>query len=191
MVEQVEEVCPESQVLPFPQLERFVQRKIYVFLRRPNNTVSRRVAVHRRIAWHSVGKSRRQRIGRIGRRIDPIAYPRFGTPLAGSVAAAVAPSKRGGRRGRAGKGVRRASRRIINRERRSGLQDYYAACLPSRQASPWLNRWRGRRRAVDRRRWLRSAAAGRSRRARARLSRHSDRLTPRKERHRSGGNIVN
>ena len=56
MIEQVEEVRPESQILPFAQLEGLAQSEIDILLRRPDDAVARRVAVDRRVAGSSVGK---------------------------------------------------------------------------------------------------------------------------------------
>ncbi len=71
MIEQVEEVRPESQALPFAELERLVQSEIHILLRRPNDAVARRVAVERPIARGAVRK-RRVRVGRVGQGIDPV-----------------------------------------------------------------------------------------------------------------------
>src|SRR5580693_3225510 len=59
MVEQVEEISPEPQTLPFAQFEALIQRKIHVLLRWTNNAITRRVAVERSVARLAIGERRR------------------------------------------------------------------------------------------------------------------------------------
>src|SRR5271167_1803356 len=99
MVEQIEEVSPESQSLPFAQLEGLVQREIHILLWRPNDAVAWSVAVNRRVARGAVRKCRRQRILRISRGIYPVPQPRFRISVARSVAATEPAAEGRGRRG--------------------------------------------------------------------------------------------
>src|SRR5271157_734693 len=133
MVEQVEEVRPKPEILPFAELERLAQSKIHVFLRRPNDAVSRRVAVNRRIAWSAAGECRLG-VGRVSIRIDPVGKTRSYAARAGSIAATEPRTERSGRR-RAGQGISTASTRIKNGKGRARLQDNYTAGVPATQRS--------------------------------------------------------
>jgi len=65
MIEQIEEIGPETQAMAFAQLERLVESEIDILLRRPNDAVARRVAVERPITACTV-RQRCQGIGRVG-----------------------------------------------------------------------------------------------------------------------------
>src|SRR5580704_9625135 len=132
MVEQVKEIRPESQALPFAELETLVQRKIHIFLRRPDDAVPGRVAVKRSVARFTVGERRRQRIRRVSSRIHPIGQPRRDASRARRIAATKARTE-SGCRGRARQRICTASGWIIDREWRSRLQDYHSAGFPSAQ----------------------------------------------------------
>src|ERR1700733_2493115 len=134
MIEQVEEVRPETQVLPFAQLEGFTESEVYVFLRGADDAIARRVAVNRRITA-GAAREGRKRVGHISQRIPPVGQPRLWSSLTGSIRAPEAGSKCSGRGWSAGQGVRGASRWIIDREWRSRLQGHYAAGFPSPQRS--------------------------------------------------------
>ena len=84
MIKQVEEIRPESQTLPFAQLECLVESEIHVLLWRPNDAVARRVAIARSIA-QAAGRKRQERIRLVSQGIHPVGQPRFWAAMAGSI----------------------------------------------------------------------------------------------------------
>src|SRR5580692_10805854 len=122
MIKQVEEIRPESQTLPFAQLECLVESEIHILLRRPNDAVARRVAIARSIA-RAAGRKRQERVRLVSQGIHPVGQPRLWTASARSVVATEPGVECGSRRRSAGQSIGAASRWIKNRERRARLQD--------------------------------------------------------------------
>lgn len=88
MIEQIEELGLESQVLPFPEVEHFAEREIYIFLRWSDDAVAGGVPVERCITGGAVRKGG-QGIGLIGGRI----YPTYEARLRAAVTRGIAATK--------------------------------------------------------------------------------------------------
>jgi len=120
MVKEVEEIRAEAEALALGQPECFSDGKVDVLLRRPDDAVTRSVAIASSVAGRTSLK-RNHSVGHIGRKIRPVAEASL--DAAGCRGRAATGSRREGRRGKVGAAERvgATAGRVDGRERKSRL----------------------------------------------------------------------